>query len=259
MTEALPTLFLSHGSPMLGIEPGETGASWHALAQSLPRPRSVLCVSAHWTTVSPAVGAAEAPETIHDFYGFPEPLYRLRYEVPGAPALAESVTRLLAAAQLPHAVDPARGLDHGAWVPLMFMYPKADIPVTQLSVQPQRDAAWHYRLGAALAPLRSEGVLVLASGGAVHNLGEVRRGGGATPAWAREFDAWLAGALAAGRHEDLLQWERQAPAPLRAHPSPEHLLPLHVALGAAGPAARGERIHDGFTLASLSMAAFRFA
>lgn len=260
MTETtLPSLFVSHGSPTLAMEPGPAGAFWHELAASLPRPKAVLCISAHWNTATPLLGSATRPETIHDFYGFPEPMYRLRYPAPGAPALAERAIGLLHAAGIPAAAEPRYGLDHGAWVPLQSFYPEADVPVAQLSVQPRRDARWHLQLGAALAPLRDEGVLVLGSGGATHNLRELDRHGGAPPLWAKEFDDWLAAALADGRTEDVLDWETKGPNARRAHPSPEHFLPLFVALGAAGGKARGARLYKDFTLGGLSMAAFRFA
>jgi 4,5-DOPA dioxygenase extradiol len=253
----LPSLFLSHGAPTLSLDPGATGARWQRLAQELPRPQAVLCVSAHWMTEEPAVSAPERNDTIHDFYGFPEPLYRLTYPAPGAPALAGRVVALLGEAGIATATDSARGLDHGAWVPLRLMYPDAAIPTIQLSIQPYRDAAWHHRLGNALAPLRREGVLVLASGGAVHNLRAVAWQGGPAPQWAQQFDDWVASVLAEGREADLLEWQTRAPHAREAQPTPDHFLPLFVALGAAGPHARGERIHQGFTLGSLSMAAFR--
>ena len=250
--------FVSHGSPMLALDAGEAGAFWHALGHTLPRPEAVLCVSAHWNTTVPVVGGAARPQTIHDFYGFPEPLYRISYPTPGAPVLAQRTAALLAAAGVPCAIDPDYGLDHGAWVPLRSLYPEG-IPVAQFSVQPRLDARWHCRLGRALMPLRAEGVLLLASGGATHNLREMSREGGAALPWARAFDDWLAVALAAGSEDELLDWQRTAPDARRAHPSPEHFLPLFVAYGAAGPAARGERIYSGFSLGSLSMAAYRFA
>jgi 4,5-DOPA dioxygenase extradiol len=252
-------LFVSHGSPTLALDPGAAGAFWHELAESLPRPTAILCISAHWNTRSPLVGAAVRPETIYDYYGFPAPMYRLTYPAPGAPKLAQRALALLHAAEIVAEPDPRYGLDHGAWVPLRSFYPAADIPVTQLSVQPQRDARWHLRMGAALAPLRAEGVLVLATGGATHNLREIDWSGGPPPPWAKAFDDWLAAALAEGRTEELLDWETTAPNAHRAHPSPEHFLPLFVALGAAGAAARGERLYQGFTMGGLSMAAFRFA
>lgn len=256
---ALPSIFVSHGAPTLALDPGETGAFWERLARELPRPAAVVAVSAHWTSAAPMVSAAPRPETIHDFYGFPEPLYRIFYPAPGAVGLAERVQGLLAGAGIACAVDPGRGLDHGAWVPLRSMYPEADVPVIELAVQPRQDARWHCALGAALAPLRQENILILGSGGAVHNLREVAWEGGAAPGWARDFDEWLATALAEGQEAALLDWRRQAPQPMRAHPTPEHFLPLFVAWGAAGPGARGQRLHRGFTLGSLSMAAYRFA
>ncbi len=257
MSAPLPTFFLSHGSPMLALDAGAAGAFWAELGRTLPRPAAVLAVSAHWMTTVPALSRAEHPETIHDFSGFPEPLYRLRYEPPGAPALADRAAALLQAAGLSPAIDPARGLDHGAWVPLRSIYPKADVPVTQLAIQPRRDARWHFKVGEALAPLRQENILILATGGAVHNLRDLTRGGGEAPAWARAFDDWLAEKLAAGDTEAVLDWEN-APEARRAHPSEDHFLPLFVAMGAAGPGARGERIHQGFELGSISLAAFRF-
>jgi len=253
----LPTFFVSHGSPMLALDPGATGVFWEELGKSLPRPDAVLCVSAHWMTNVPALSRAERPETIHDFYGFPEPLYQLSYHPPGAPALADRAAELLQKAEMSPAIDPARGLDHGAWCPLRSIYPKANVPVTQLAIQPRRDAAWHFKLGQALAPLRRENILILASGGAVHNLRDLARAGGGTPDWAKRFDDWLATAVEAGDTEALLDWER-APEARRAHPSEDHFLPIFVAMGAAGRGARGRRVHDGFSLGSLSLAAFRF-
>jgi 4,5-DOPA dioxygenase extradiol len=258
MTKFAP-IFLSHGSPMLALDAGESGRFWAALARSLPRPDAVLCVSAHTMTEAPLVGASPAPETIHDFYGFPAPLYEQRYETEGAPGLARRAAELLGAAGIPCAIDPELGLDHGAWVPLRSMYP-AGIPVAPVAVQPYLDAAWHCRMGRALAPLADEGVLVLGTGGAVHNLRVMDRSERmATPSWAQEFDDWVAATLAAGAEDDFLDWQKSAPDARMAHPTPEHFLPIFVAYGAAGPGARGQRIHEGFTLGSLSMAAYRFA
>jgi len=257
VSDALPTFFVSHGSPMLALDPGATGVFWEGIGKSL-RPSAVLCISAHWMTTVPAVSRAERPETIYDFYGFPEPLYRLHYDPPGAPALADRVAALLQQAEMSPAVDPARGLDHGAWCPLRSIYPKADVPVTQLAIQPRRDARWHFRLGEALAPLRRENVLILASGGAVHNLRDLDRGNGGTPAWARAFDDWLARETEAGDTEALLDWETTAPEPRRAHPTEDHFLPIFVAMGAAGRGVPGRRVHRGFSLGSLSLAAFEF-
>lgn len=258
-TEVLPTLFLSHGAPTLALDPGETGAAWRKLAAELPRPEAILCISAHWMTEEPALSAPAQNETIHDFYGFPEPLYRMRYDPPGAPDVARAIRDLLASNGFISSIDRARGLDHGAWVPLRIMYPEADIPTAQLSIQLDRDAVWHYRIGTALRMLREAGVLILASGGAVHNLRVLARAGGPAADWARQFDEWLAAALAEGRTSELLDWAKRAPFALMAQPTPDHFLPLFVALGAAGEDAKGIRIHRGFTLGNLSMAAFRFS
>jgi 4,5-DOPA dioxygenase extradiol len=255
----LPTLFISHGAPPLALKPGAIGDFWRDLGESLPRPDSVLAISAHWFTDLPLVASTDKPETIHDFYGFPEEFYRIRYPAPGAPALAKHVLDLLKSAGIPASADPRYGLDHGAWVPLKSLYPKADVKVAQLSVQPARDARWHYRIGQALAALREEGVLILATGGATHNLREIDPRGGPPPEWATQFDDWLGEALETGRLEDLLDWERKAPNARRAHPSPEHFLPLFVALGAAGEGNTAKRIHRGFSLGGLSLSAFEFA
>ena len=257
--QSLSPIFLSHGAPTAALQPGPAGAFWQALGQELGKPKSVLCISAHWNTREPVLGAAEHPKTIHDFYGFPEQFYRLSYPAPGAPGLAQCARDILAQAGIPAMLDSEYGLDHGAWVPLKFLFPQADVPVAQLSVQPLRDARWHYRLGAALKPLRDEGVLILASGGATHNLRELNFHATAPADWAVAFDEWLADALKHGRREDLLDWETTAPDPHRAHPSPEHFLPLFVALGAAGEGAKGERLYKGMTVGSLSMDAYRLA
>ena len=170
----VPALFLSHGAPTLAVEETAETRAWAALAAELPRPRAILAVSAHWDTDSPMVSTAARPATIHDFTGFPAELYAQRYPAPGDPALAARVVKLLGAAGLACGTDPERGLDHGAWVPLKWMYRAADIPVTQLSVQSRRGAAHHHALGKALASLRDDGVLVLGSGGIVHNLREIQ-------------------------------------------------------------------------------------
>jgi 4,5-DOPA dioxygenase extradiol len=254
-----PAVFVSHGAPTLAVEQNGTVEFLKRLGKGLGRPESVLCVSAHWGTEVPAVGAAERPETIHDFGGFPEELYRMRYPAPGAPGLAGRVRRLLGESGLACAVSPGRGLDHGAWVPLSLIYPEADVPVTQLSVQPSLGAEHHFRLGRALAPLRGEGVLILATGGATHNLSRVGRGE-VPPEWAREFDEWLFRKISDGALEELLDYRRIAPHATVAHPTDEHLLPLFVAMGAGSgePSPRGRSLHRGWTWGSLSMAAYGF-
>ena len=254
----LPSLFVSHGPPTLIIDDVPAARFLRALGGTLARPAAVLCVSAHWQTAGPAVSAAVAPETIYDFHGFPDALYRLRYAAPGAPDLARRTASLLDAAGIGCALDDARGLDHGAWAPLMMMYPDADIPVTQLSIQHHGDAAHHLAVGRAIAPLRDQGVLVLASGNATHNLRECAQTDAPPFPWVRAFDDWLALRVEAGDDAALVDYLAQAPHAARNHPSADHYVPLLVALGAAGPGARGRRLHSSFLEATLAMTAFEF-
>jgi 4,5-DOPA dioxygenase extradiol len=255
----LPSIFVSHGAPTLALEQNETVSFLQRLGAELGRPHAILCVSAHWGTRLPLASAAERPDTIHDFGGFPDALYRMRYHAPGAPELAARATDLLAQAGIDAHLTPDRGLDHGAWVPLKLLYPAADVPVTQLSIQPQAGPAHHFRMGQALAHLRREGVLVLATGSATHNLSRLGQGS-APPEWAAKFDEWLYEQITVGAYEELLNYRRLAPFAEMAHPTEEHLLPLFVAMGAgsAGPEARGECQHRGWTYGSLSMAAYSF-
>ncbi|MGN6513951.1 MAG: dioxygenase family protein [Lysobacteraceae bacterium] len=256
----LPSLFLSHGSPMLAVEDSAAGRFLDGLGQRLGQPRAIVIASAHFTARQPAVGADPHPGTVHDFNGFPPPLYALRYPAPGDPALAARVAGLLREAALPATLLPGHGLDHGAWVPLRRMYPQADVPVVPLAVVPQADARMHLALGRALAPLREQGVLVIGSGGFVHNLGDLAwdEPAAAMPGWAREFADWMRGRLAAGDVDALLDWSLRAPHPRRAHPTPEHLLPLFVALGAAGPDPRSDTLHASHEYGSLALDAFAF-
>jgi 4,5-DOPA dioxygenase extradiol len=256
----LPSLFVSHGAPTLILENGPACDFLRGLGGTLPRPKAVLAVSAHWETARPTLGATPRPETIHDFFGFPDALYRMRYAAPGAPELARRAADLLAARGIATATDPERGLDHGAWVPLMLMYPGADIPVLQLSIQPQLGPAHHIAVGRALAPLRDEGVLILASGGAVHNLRALAWNRAGAPAdWAQGFDDWLVRKVEGGAVDDLVAYRERAEGAVEAHPRDEHLMPIFVALGAAGENATGKRIYQGFEHGSLSMAAFSFS
>jgi 4,5-DOPA dioxygenase extradiol len=230
------------------------------LGTTLGRPNAILMVSAHWDTERPAVSAVERPETIHDFYGFPPELYRLRYPAPGAPQLAQKVAGLLKKNDLPADIDPGRGLDHGAWTPLFLMYPEADIPVTQFSIQSYLGPAHHVRLGEALRPLRDEGVLIFASGGATHNLRELsrQRGNPVPQPWTAEFNEWLADALQVRRMDDLVDYRARAPHAVRNHPTDEHLIPLYVALGAGDPGGKTQRLHSSIDSGVISMDAYRF-
>jgi 4,5-DOPA dioxygenase extradiol len=256
----MPVLFVSHGAPTLPLESSAAHDFLEGVGAALDRPRAILAVSAHWETGQPAVSTTVQPETIYDFHGFPEALYRLRYPAPGAPQLAARVAGLLAASGMPARPDPQRGLDHGAWTPLILMYPQADIPVTQLSVQPQAGAEYHLRLGEALRPLRDEGVLILASGSVTHNLREFRahHRDAQPPAWVTEFNEWLAAALLEGRHADLAAYRSSAPHAVRNHPTEEHLLPLFVAAGAGGTESNARRLHSSYAYGVIGMDAYRF-
>jgi 4,5-DOPA dioxygenase extradiol len=257
---ALPSLYISHGSPMTALHPGQVGERLAGLAQAMPRPRAIVIASAHWLARQPSVGGAARPETIHDFYGFPRELFEIRYPAPGEPALAARVAQLLDCAGLPTMLDPRQGLDHGAWVPLRLLYPAADIPVVPLSIQPTLGPRHQYDVGRALAPLREEGVLVIGSGSITHNLHDFRAGFSEEheAPYVRPFIGWIEQKLAEGDVEALLDYRRQAPFAERAHPTDEHLLPLYVALGAAGAKARAERIDAGIDLGFLAMDIYRF-
>ncbi|MEQ9506932.1 MAG: class III extradiol ring-cleavage dioxygenase [Hyphomonas sp.] len=251
-------IFVSHGSPTLVFDDVPARDFLRALGQSLPRPKAIVVASAHWETRAPAVSAMVANTTIHDFGGFPELMYQLQYPAPGDPALATRVAGLLANAELKATLDSDRGLDHGAWVPLMLAWPEADIPVLQVSLQTHLGPAHHYRLGQALAPLAAEDVLVLGSGSFTHDLRSVDwRGNNVAPDWVTEFADWTNAALADGRIDDLLDYRRLAPSAARNHPTEEHFLPLFVALGAGGLHAR--LLHQSLTFSVLRMDAFEFA
>lgn len=257
MTRA-PVLFVSHGSPSEALEvDGWTQALSH-LGRELPRPTAIVAVSAHWQTYGPVlVTGASPPDTMHDFWGFPSPLYRIQYPAPGDPVLAERVGGMLREAGFAAAVDPLRGLDHGTWSPLLHAWPLADVPVVQVSL-PVALPSDLLRFGAALAPVREEGVLLLASGGAVHNLGEVAFDDKerAPKGWAVEFDDWVAARVAGLDSRGLARWKAEAPHAARAHPSTEHFDPLLVAIGARVHGDAPKTIHEGFTYGVLSMRSF---
>ena len=256
----LPSLYISHGSPMTALRPGATGARLAELAATLPRPRAIVVASAHYLARSPRVGGAAQPETVHDFGGFPPALYQLRYPAPGDPALADEVAQRLEDAGLPAAVDASRGLDHGVWVPLRLMYPAADIPVVPLSIQPHGGPAHQLAVGRALAPLREDGVLVIGSGSITHNLHDLAAGYSTEreAPYVQPFIRWIEQRLTEGDTAALLDYRRQAPFAESAHPTDEHLLPLFVALGAAGEGARAQRLDAGIDLGILAMDIYRF-
>ena len=260
MSLALPSLFLSHGSPMLAVEPGLTGPLLAQIGQRLPRPEAIVVVSPHWSSQTPRTGHLHKQHVIHDFGGFPAPLYALDYPAGGAPQLAARIAALLRDAGLPAQTDDDWGLDHGAWVPLRYVYPQADIPVLQLSLQAHQPPAYHYRIGQLLAPLAQEGILLIGSGSFTHNLGEIRRHSASTDAapYTLEFLQWFLEQMQAGRLQALLDYRSLAPHAVRAHPSDEHLLTLFFAMGAADDWTRLVHLDSGSTYHSLRMDAFAF-
>ena len=255
-----PALFLSHGSPMLALTDSPARDFLRGLGRELGEPSAILVASAHWETAVPAFNGVARNATIHDFRGFPPALFAMRYEPPGAPALAAKAAGLLSEAGMASAIDTERGLDHGAWVPLVLMYPRADIPVLQVGIQSHLDPAHHLRLGRALAPLRAENVLIIGSGSFTHNLSRLRREavGGKQPADVVAFADWFDAAIAARRVDELLDYRTLAPYAVQQHPTEEHLLPLFVALGAGGADATGERLHSSAMYSSLRMDAYAF-
>lgn len=220
-----------------------------------------MVVSAHWDTLTPTVGFAERPETIHDYWGFPRELYSIRYPATGCREVATEVRELLTAAGFAVAADTSRGLDHGAWIPLRMMFPDADVPVIPLSIQSRLGPQHHLLLGRALAPLSARGILLLASGNLTHNLADFRsacEAGGVSPGYVREFADWIGDKLVAHDLPALLDYRRQAPEAKRAHPTEDHLLPLYVAVGAAGENFEMNRFHVGVDDFVLAMDAFSF-
>ena len=256
-----PTLFISHGSPMLAIERSPAHRFLLELGKRLPRPKAILIASAHWEAVGgAAVSLAPHPETIHDFSGFPSALYELQYPADGAPEMAMQAAVLLEQAGISVERSTTRGLDHGAWVPLRLMYPDADIAVAQLSLVRGASPATHENIGRALAPLRQDGVLIIGSGSLTHNLSELRGNAIETdvPAWVSEFDQWMKNRLENNQREALRDYRAQAPHAVRNHPTEEHLLPLFVAMGAAGDTPNVERLHASYEYGVLAMDVYGF-
>ncbi|MEE4127650.1 DODA-type extradiol aromatic ring-opening family dioxygenase [Pseudomonas viridiflava] len=252
-----PSLFISHGSPMLALQPGESGPALARLAAEMPRPRAIMMVSAHWESHELLVNGNPQPETWHDFGGFAAELFAVQYPAPGLPDLTREVVELLSASDLPARIDSRRPFDHGVWVPLSLMYPQADIPVVQISLPSRQGPELQTRVGKALAGLRADGVLIIGSGSITHNLGELNWNGDSARVepWAQAFRDWMIDTLASDDEYALHQYRSLAPHAVRAHPSDEHLLPLYFARGAGGEFSVA---HQGFTMGALGMDIYRF-
>jgi len=255
---ALPALFLGHGSPLNALRANAWTRAWSALGQTLPRPRAVLAISAHWYLPATAVTAMAAPRTIHDFGGFPRELYAMRYPAPGAPPLARRVQELLA--PLAVAPDADWGLDHGTWAVLCHVYPQADVPVVQLSIDAREPPAFHYELGRRLRPLRTEGVLLLGSGDVVHNLQAYAWDARPQPPydWALRFEARVRTLIDSGEHAPLIDYATLGADARLCVPTPEHYLPLLYVLGASSPGEPVSYPVEGMDGGSVSMLAVQF-
>ncbi|MGF6129762.1 4,5-DOPA dioxygenase extradiol [Pseudomonas frederiksbergensis] len=252
-----PSLYISHGSPMLALEPGASGPALARLAAEMPKPKAIVIVSAHWESNELLVSGNPQPDTWHDFGGFPKALFDVQYPAPGDPQLAAEVVELLKADGLPVRIDAKRPFDHGVWVPLSLMYPQADIPVVQVSLPTRGGPALQTRVGHALASLREHGVLLIGSGSITHNLRELdwHAGPESVEPWAKAFRDWMIEKLAANDEAALHDYRQQAPNAVRNHPSDEHLLPLYFARGAGGEFGIA---HQGFTMGALGMDIYRF-
>lgn len=260
----MPSLFLSHGSPMLAVDDNSTTRFFQSLGETLSKPKAIVMFSAHYDHAdSVRITSGSSLETIHDFYGFPEALYQIEYPAQGSTELSQRLANLLKEADLGVELDARRGLDHGAWVPLKWIYPQADIPVIQVSINSRRDAHYHYRLGQALKSLRQEGVLLVGSGGITHNLRAFFTASSdpdvesSHAAKAREFNDWVAQQLSQGQYQNLLNYHELAPYADFNHPTPEHFYPVICALGAIEPDEPASRIHQAMDQNVLSLDAYQ--
>jgi 4,5-DOPA dioxygenase extradiol len=247
----MPVVFFGHGSPMNTLERNPYTEAWRRIGESIPAPKAILCVSAHWYTEGTAVTAMSRPKTIHDFYGFPQALFDVQYPAPGEPKLASRVRELLAPLEV--GLDESWGLDHGTWSVLKHAYPKADVPVVQLSIDGTQPPQFHYETGRRLAALRDEGILVAGSGNVVHNLRLMKRGGGRAFDWAVRFNESIREALAARDHVILVSFDKLGEDARLSVPTPEHYLPLLYIAGLQGADETMSFPVDGYDLGSISM------
>lgn len=253
-----PALFISHGAPTLIIDDSATYRFLKNLGPALTKPRAIVIISAHWETHVPTVNITPSPRTIHDFGGFPAVLYTLHYPAKTDITLANHIVEVLQESGFPTAITQQRGLDHGAWIPLMGMYPDADIPVVAVSLPHNAPAEVYFDMGRALRALRNDNVLIIGSGSYTHNLYELNPYHNETSAWAKDFAAWMDSSLSEGRNQSILNWKEEAPFASKSHPSDEHFNPLLVAMGAASDGSLPRKIHDDWEMADLSMASWQF-
>ena len=249
----LPALFVSHGAPLFAVDAGTTGPALRGWAAAHARPSAIVVMSPHWMARTPTVMGTPAPQTWHDFGGFPAELYQLQYPAPGDPALAQEIVRLLQAAGIESSLDNRRPYDHGAWVPLMHLYPEADVPVVQLALPAHWGPAQVYELGRALRTLRARGVLLMGTGSMTHNLAEFFGGGHEPAPYVLAFSRWVEEQLAHGDLPALLDYRARAPHAERAHPTDEHFLPLFFALGAADEGAHPDYLSREVMYGMLAM------
>jgi 4,5-DOPA dioxygenase extradiol len=256
-TKLMPVLFVGHGNPMNAIEETSFVAAWREAAALIPRPAAILCISAHWETEGTFVTSMAHPKTIHDFYGFPEELYRVQYPAPGSPELAGRVRELVRSAEVRLDDGYSWGLDHGTWAVLCRMYPEADIPVVQLSLNRGLIPGAHYELAAELLPLRREGVLVVGSGNLVHNLRLLDWDAKGPYPWAAEFDSMATDLILAGKHDALVDYRSLGEPARLSIPTNEHYLPLLYALALQQPGEELSFFAEGLVFGSISMRSLR--
>lgn len=254
----VPSLFIAHGAPTLAIETGEYVDFLKQLAAKYPTPRAIVVFSAHWEAQQQLISGASSHSMIYDFYGFPEEMYRMVYPAQGDPALAKEIQQFFEAEGIPASLDTERGIDHGTWVPLQLVYPEANIPVIALSVNRYLTAEQQYKIGRALAALREKDILVIGSGGTVHNLRRLDWDGTTVASWAKDFDAWLGERIEKWDLDELWQYETLAPYAREAVPTPEHFVPLLLAMGAADDKRTAKKLHQSYQLGSLSLTCWEF-
>jgi 4,5-DOPA dioxygenase extradiol len=254
----IPSFFIAHGAPSLALENNEYTAFLQDLASQIPKPKAIVLFSAHWESREQKVSGAETYETIYDFSGFQDELYQIQYPAPGDLAIAKEVQALFQKENIPAEIDSVRGLDHGSWVVLHLLYPQADIPVIALSVNRYLSNAEQYRIGQALSSLREKDVLIIGSGGTVHNLRRLEWRATQTSPWAAEFDNWLEAKLTAWDLEALLQYDQIAPYAKEAVPTPEHFIPLLLAMGTGDPHKKATLLHRSYQFGNLSLSCWKF-